>query len=240
MSGLCSAGAALLSSTPPLAFPTPSPAGRHTGKRGSGLGLVSFRSDVSENMAGSLKASTNGLSRSFTAEGSAHSLGRSLSSTRAAGRTSSSEGGPPAAAPPSASAATAPGFAGLQHSKSIPKSPAFVKIEGFQPEGGLGSPLSSAPPSPAQSRTLASLLSRQLSTDRLPMLSGSPTLGMTCGASTCGPLGYDDPSSVGGLAGRLEAGVRLAPVPRPAPLTHRGARPLVPDNLLEQLQVCGS
>lgn len=232
MSALCSS-AAVLGSTPPLPFPTPSPATR-SGKRGS-LSLVSFRSDVSDNV-GSLKAGN--LSRSLTAEGGqAFSVGRSLSR-----RTSSSEGALAARTPPPGSASSAAARP-LQPTKSIPKSAAFVKIEGFE-TAGCGSPATSAPPSPQQARPMSSLLSRQLSTDRLPTLGGSPSLsgpllGATCGASpAAGGIGLDDPSLAGGLAGRFEAGVRLAPVPRPAPLAPRGGRPpVVPDNLLEQLQV---
>ncbi|KAL4425268.1 hypothetical protein ABPG75_009284 [Micractinium tetrahymenae] len=234
MSALCSS-AAVLGSTPPLPFPTPSPATR-SGKRGS-LSLVSFRSDVSDNV-GSLKA--GGLSRSLTAEGSqALSLGRSLTQSR---RTSPSEGALAGRTPPAGSSSAAAALP-LQPTPSIPKSAAFVKIEGFE-TAGCGSPATSAPPSPQQTRPMSSLLSRQLSTDRLPSLGfgspslASPLLGTTCGASPAvGGIGLDDSSLAGSLAGRLEAGVRLAPVPWPAPLAPRGGRPaVVPDNLLEQLQ----
>ncbi|KAL4435637.1 hypothetical protein ABPG77_002600 [Micractinium sp. CCAP 211/92] len=224
MSALCSS-AAVLGSTPPLPFPTPSPATR-SGKRGS-LSLVSFRSDVSDNVnVGSLKAGN--LSRSLTAEGS-----QAFSQSR---RTSSAEGAfagrTPPPGPSSASAARP-----LQPTKSIPKSAAFVKIEGFE-TAGCGSPVASPPPSPQQPRPMSSLLSRQLSTDRLPTLGGSPSLSgpLLGSASPAGSVGLDDPSLAGGLAGRLDA-VRLAPVPRPVPLAPRGGRPaVVPDNLLERLQ----
>lgn len=233
MSALCSS-ATVLGSTPPLPFPTPSPATR-SGKRGS-LNLVSFRSDVSDNVnVGSLKAGN--LSRSLTTEGSqAFPAGRSLSR-----RTSSAEGALVGRTPPPGSSSAAAARP-LQPTTSIPKSAAFVKIEGFE-TAGCGSPATSAPPSPQQPRPMSSLLSRQLSTDRLPTLGGSPALagpmlGASCGASPAtGGIGLDDPSLASGLASRFEAGVRLAPVPRPVPLAPRGGRPaVVPDNLLEQLQ----
>lgn len=216
MSGLC----VQLGSTPPQALPTPSPHLRSSGsKRGSGL--VSLRSsgdaDGGGSVVGSLKS--GGVSRSFTDHAGSYSLGRSLGR----GRTASSEGAGMGAASTAGSSAAGSAVAArpLQATRSIPKSAAFVKIEGFH----TGStPVTSPPASPQQPRTLSSLLSRQLSTDRLPIM-GSPT--------TAGLLAPEDPMA--GLAARLEQAVRVAPVPRPAPM--RASRAAVPDNLLQQLQV---
>lgn len=207
MSGVLSVS---LSSTPPLATPSPVVRGS-SGKRGAAGNVVSFRSGLPEDgpLAGSLK--NGGLSRSLTEGLAGASLGRSLGR----GRTAASEGAAPAAA-----------ARPLQSTASIPKSAAFVKIEGFDTAGlDPASPAASPPPSPAQTRALSSLLSRQLSTDRLPGLAGSPALASPL-------LAAEEP--LGGLVGRLEAAARVAPMPRPAP-PRRGT---VPDDLLQQLQVC--
>lgn len=222
MSGLC----VQLGSTPPQALPTPSPHLRSSGKRSGGLVPLrgpSDASDASLALVGSFKGS---LSRSL--QDSSFSLGRSLS--RGA-RTAPAEAGGAAgtsAAPAGSAASSASAARPLQTMRSIPKSAAFVKIEGFVTEAPAEpSPAVSPPPSPLQPRALSSLLSRQLSTDRLPVL-GSPTT-----ASLLAGAGGDDPMA--GLAARLEQAVRVAPVPRPAPM--RPARTAVPDNLLEHLQV---
>jgi hypothetical protein len=224
MSGLCSA--VQLGSTPPTALSTPSPCVRSSGaKRGSGL--VSFRSGLTDELSGS--SLKGGLSRSFTDGGgsSSYSLSRSYGRAAAGSRTTSADGVAPAAYAGGASSSMAGAARPLQHTASIPKSAAFVKIEGFQ-TGPSGSPATSAPPSPQQlPSVLSSLLSRQLSSDRLPMLASSP-----CAALTMGGLA-DDPAL---LAARLEATVRVAPVPRPAPLLNR-TRSTIPDNLLQSLQV---
>ncbi|KAI3434968.1 hypothetical protein D9Q98_003020 [Chlorella vulgaris] len=242
MSALC--GVQVLGSTPPGSFtlPTPSPAARSNGGNSKRTSLVSFRSGLSDyDGPGSLKG---GLSRSQTAESA--SLSRSSLGAR---RTLSSEGSG------AASSAAAAGFGyvsassssvsarPLHSTPSIPKSAQFVKIEGFAAAGD--SPASSAPPSapasPQQQRTLSSLLSRQLSTDRLPVLGssgGSMTSSLGAAGSTGSPYadslpaGFDDP--LVGLAARLEQTVRVAPVPRPAPLPR--SRSSIPDNLLQQLQ----
>lgn len=218
MSGVLSIS---LSSTPPLATPSPVVRGS-TGKRGAAGNVVSFRSGLPEDgpLGGSLK--NGGLSRSLTEGPGAASLGRSLSRSR----TASGEG-----LPAGSSAAPASAARPLHSTKSIPKSAAFVKIEGFDTAGfDAASPAASPPPSPQQPRTLSSLLSRQLSTDRLPGLAGSPGL-----ASPLASPGMPE-EHLGGLVSRLEAAVRVAPVPRPAPL-HPARRGTVPDNLLKQLQV---
>lgn len=218
MSGVLSVS---LSSTPPLA--TPSPVVRAgSGKRGAAGNVVSFRSGVPEDgpLAGSYKS--GGLSRSLTENLGAASLGRSLGRSR----TASGEG-LQSAGSAAHSAAARP----LHSTQSIPKSAAFVKIEGFDTAGfDAASPAASPPPSPQQPRTLSSLLSRQLSTDRLPGLAGSPSLA----SSLASPSLPEQPLE--GLVSRLEAAVRVAPVPRPAPL-HPARRGTVPDNLLKQLQV---
>ncbi|PRW34085.1 putative GTP diphosphokinase chloroplastic [Chlorella sorokiniana] len=216
MSGVLSVS---LSSTPPLATPSPVVRGG-SGKRGAAGNVVSFRSGLPEDgpLAGSLKS--GGLSRSLTEGLGAASLGRSLSRSR----TASGEG------LQSSSAAPASAARPLQSTKSIPKSAAFVKIEGFDTAGfDAASPAASPPPSPQQPRTLSSLLSRQLSTDRLPGLAGSPSL-----ASPLASPGLPE-EPLGGLVSRLEAAVRVAPVPRP-PQLHPARRGTVPDNLLKQLQ----
>jgi hypothetical protein len=220
MSGVLSVS---LSSTPPLATPSPVVRGG-SGKRGAAGNVVSFRSGLPEDgpLAGSLKS--GGLSRSLTEGLGAASLGRSLSRSR----TASGEG------LQSSSAAPASAARPLQSTKSIPKSAAFVKIEGFDTAGfDAASPAASPPPSPQQPRTLSSLLSRQLSTDRLPGLAGSPSL-----ASPLASPGLPE-EPLGGLVSRLEAAVRVAPVPRP-PQLHPARRGTVPDNLLKQLQVSGA
>ena len=221
MSGVLSVS---LSSTPPLATPSPVVRGS-SGKRGAAGNVVSFRSGVPEDgpLPGSLKS--GGLSRSLTEGLGAASLGRSLGRSR----TASGEGLGAA----SGSAAPATAARPLHSTKSIPKSAAFVKIEGFDTAGfDAASPAASPPPSPQQPRTLSSLLSRQLSTDRLPGLAGSPSL-----ASPLASPGLPE-QPMDGLVSRLEAAVRVAPVPRPAPL-HPARRGTVPDNLLKQLQVRG-
>jgi hypothetical protein len=136
-------------------------------------------------------------------------------------------------AAPASSVAARP----LHPTTSIPKSAQFVKIEGF--DTSVSSPAGSGPPSPQQPRVLSSLLSRQLSTDRLPSLApqGSLALGGGFGSVLATPqasMALED-AALGGLAARLEQAVRVAPVPRPAPLMR--PRPSVPDNLLQQLQV---
>lgn len=226
-----------LSSTPPLSAPTPSPAARSGGGK-RGATLVSFRSGLSDHEAGSFKS---GLSRSLTADGAGSlSLSRSLGGR---GRTTSVEGGSGAGAAAFSALASASASScaarPLQATASIPKSAQFVKIEGFATRDS--SPAGSAPPSPQQPRVLSSLLSRQLSTDRLPILGSSGGSLSSSLAASCGsgamlggsmPVGLDDP--VLGLAARLEGVVRVGPVPRPAPLAR--TRSSIPDNLLQHLQ----
>jgi hypothetical protein len=168
------------------------------------------------------------LARSVTADGAA--LSRSLGAQRRASEGAAAAGfgfGPAGASGPASAAAARP----LQATASIPKSAAFVKIEGFDTRDS--SPAGSAPPSPQQPRVLSSLLSRQLSTDRLPSLGASlantPSVPSALGAAVPAP-GLED------LAARLESAVRVAPVPRP-PTPLLRPRTAIPDDLLQQLQV---
>lgn len=170
--------------------PLATPAARPGAKRGA-VPVVGFRTSSGDEPCGSVKSSFK-----EGGMGMSRSVGRSFSS------------GP--AAPPGP----------LASQLSIPKSAAFVKVEGFAAPGGEGtaSPVASPPSSP-QPKLGSSLLSRQLTSDGpLP-----------------GGVGLDEP---GLLVQQLEravvgSGAPVQPMLRPA---MRSPRRAVPDDLLEQLQ----
>lgn len=97
----------------------------------------------------------------------------------------------------------------LSQQRSIPKSAAYVKVEGF--DAKEMSPTASAPPSPQRAN---SLLTRQLSSETImPPSNMSGTIAKT-------------------VALPQQDRLRVAPVPRPAPIR----KSTIPDGILEQCQ----
>lgn len=112
----------------------------------------------------------------------------------------------------------------LLHTRSIPKSASFVKVEGFQT--ATAAPVESPPMSPSTNSLgkAPSLLTRQLSVD-----AGAHPMAGSFPSSSLG-------SDTNQVLQRLEekVAIKLEPVPRPASLPRR---PAIPDDLLEQMQV---
>eukprot|EP00887_Chlorella_sp_A99_P003694 scaffold7.g3694.t1 len=180
-----------LGSTPPLATPARAAAGP---RRGTAV-VVGFRtSDSEQPSAGSVKSS---WSRSVPPP----DLSSFVLSKSAGGRRVASEGlgGPRGALPSQA---------------SIPKSASFVKVEGFaMPADAAPSPGATPPTSPQPKPLGSSLLSRQLTHERLPV------------------VGLDEPSL---LVQQLERAVSGGSPAAPG-LPGGRRRPSVPEDLLQRL-----